>query len=311
MNLIDIYKQFATEEDCLAYLESQRWPNGVRCVTCGTDRVTKVKSSSKKQTVRYVYQCNEPSCRQQFTAKSGTIFHDSHLPLQKWFAAIALIGNAKKGLSAKQLERDLGVNYRTAWHMAHRIRKSMVEEFPLKLKGTVEIDETYIGGKARIRGRKRSKVEKDMVLGMIERGGRLRYFHVPNAKKDTIKPLLDRHIAVMAKEIHTDQAVVYDFAIDKDFRAKHKTVNHSQTYVSADGAHTNTIESAFSLLKRGLIGSFHRVTIKHLHRYLSEFEYRFNNRKNPEMFADTVRRMTKSGALQYKALTAENPATAL
>ena len=311
MNLIDVTVQFATDEQCLAYLESQRWPDGVkRCPTCGNDRISTInrKTASKNKRAQ-VYQCLQKTCKQQFSATSGTIFHDSHLPLHKWFMAMALVIDAKKGMSALQLQQHLGIgSYRTAWYMAHRIREAMVEAFPTKLKGIVEVDETYIGGKSKRRGIQKPRPKKDMVLGMRERGGRVRFFHVPDAKKGTIQQIVDRHIRTDVKEIVTDQAVVYDFALDKTFQKRHRTVNHTMEWVSPTGAHTNTIESAFSLLKRGLIGSFHRVSIKHLHRYLTEFEFRFNERSNGARFDKTAQRMLKGKTMPYKALTAPTEA---
>src|SRR5712691_5991206 len=157
MRLIEVSTAFATDEQCLAYLEHKRWPNGVRCPICGAEKVSKITRKSKTKNKRaQLYQCLETTCKQQFSATTGTIFHDSHLPLSKWFTALALMIDAKKGMSAMQLQRHLGVNYRTAWYLAHRIREAMDEPDGLKLTGTVEIDETYIGGKQR--GHKRKKL---------------------------------------------------------------------------------------------------------------------------------------------------------
>ena len=145
-SLIDIVRDFPDEKHCVDYMETMRWPEGVRCLTCGCDSISKFTSSSKKQTVRYLYQCLEPTCKQQFTVTSGTILHDSHLPLRTWFLAVALVCNAKKGLSAMQMQRDLGIkSYRTAWYLNHRIRKAMEEGVSL-FSGVVEADETYVGG---------------------------------------------------------------------------------------------------------------------------------------------------------------------
>ena len=158
MNLIDVSKQFQTDEQCLEYMAKMKWPDGiVRCPTCGTDKVSPVERKAASKNKRGSFSlCREASCKQQFSATSGTIFHDSHLPLHKWFLALALVTNAKKGMSAKQLQRDLGIgSYRTAWYLLHRIRKAMVND-GTKLSGIVECDETYISGKAKIRGRKRS-----------------------------------------------------------------------------------------------------------------------------------------------------------
>src|ERR1700675_1398570 len=161
MKLIDVPKAFATDEMCLAYLEAKRWPHGVRCPVCGAKEVSTINRKAKSKNVRaQLYQCLEKTCKSQFSATSGTIFHDSHLGLGKWFMAIALMIDAKKGMSALQLQGHLGVNYRTAWYLAHRIREAMNEPDGLKLTGTVEIDETYIGGKQK--GNKRKRLNKDV-----------------------------------------------------------------------------------------------------------------------------------------------------
>ena len=150
MNLIDVSRELATDEQCLAFLEAQRWPDGVvRCPTCGNDQISRItRKSITKNKRAQVYQCLEKTCKSQFSATNGSIFHDSHLPLHKWFMAIALIVDAKKGLSAKQVQRHIGVSYKTAWYVCHRVRKAMVDANPTPLVGTVEIDETYIGGNA-------------------------------------------------------------------------------------------------------------------------------------------------------------------
>src|SRR5713101_7180727 len=203
MNLIDVTKVFATEDKCLDFLEHMRWPNGVRCLACESEKLsvitrtvdhTKTRKEKKQNKRTRLYACLE--CGKRFTSTVGTIFHSSHLPLQSWFMAIAFVVDAKKGVSALQLQEHLGIgSYRTAWYMVHRIRKAMVELFPTKLSGIVEVDETYIGGKTKRRHPKPSNKtwyqKKDMVIGMRERGGRLRYFHVPNLKADTMKKLLD------------------------------------------------------------------------------------------------------------------------
>jgi len=314
MNLIQVMQELGSEEQCWEFLENTRWPKGVRCVTCGSKEISTISRETDGKNKRgRIYQCLEPTCKQQFSATAGTIFHDSHLPLTKWFLAVALITNAKKGISAKQLQRDLKVSYQTAWHMSHRIRKSMEEQFPTKLSGVVEVDETFIGGKTQRRHKidgRTWRERKDIVIGMRERDGRVRYFHVSDLKAKTLKPLLDRHISAHTKRIMTDSAIAYDFAMDKEFRRKHRTVNHVIEWLRPDALypiHTNTVESSFSLLKRGLVGSFHRVSVKHLARYLSEFEYRFNRRdQQEEMFRDTVSRMLGVKPLPYAQLTAND-----
>lgn len=326
MNLIDVTKQFSTDEQCLAYLEQMRWPDGVRCPVCGNKEISRITRKSDTVTRKkadgterihkqrtQVYQCLEPTCKEQFSATKGTIFNDSHLPLHKWFMALAIVVDAKKGISANQLKEHLGIgSYRTAWYMAHRIRKAMEDDGTgPKLKGIVEIDETWIGGKSKRRnGRSKSQKPRsekfDMVLGMRERKGRVKYVHIPNAKKETISTVIEKHVDPWVDRVYTDSAAIYDFSIHPTMKRGHRKVNHSiQWVVPGSKIHTNTVESAFSLLKRGLIGSFHRVSIEHLHRYLSEFEYRFNERKNEDRFSATLRRMMGIEPMPYTQLISE------
>ena len=313
MNLIDVNQQFATDEQCLAYLEAMRWPDGVRCPVCGCDRVSKItrKTASKNKRAQ-IYQCLEQTCKQQFSATSGTIFNDSHLPLHRWFLALALVIDAKKGMSANQLKEHLGIgSYRTAWYMCHRIHKAMVDADPIPLSGVVEIDETFIGGNAirRFQTTPKPKLPKEMVLAMRERGtkekpGKVRFFHVPDAKRKTLEPIIKANLQEFPKRAITDSSSVYEILFKSEYPEAHRMVNHSQQWVVPNtNIHTNTVESSFSLLKRGLIGSFHRVSIKHLHRYLSEFEFRFNERKNDERFQKTLTRMMQTEPMEYKALT--------
>jgi transposase-like protein len=310
MNLIDVVRELGTEEEGFAFFERMRWPDGVvRCTTCGNDHISRITRKSTTKNVRKnLYQCLEPTCKQQFSVTSGTIFHDTRIPLAKWFMAISLIMDAKKGISAKQLQEHLGLgSYQTAWHMTHRIRKAMVDTNPTPMSGTVEIDETYIGPTAIRRGQKGRRT-KEMVFAIRERStptktGRVRFFHVPNGKRVTLEPIITDHIAPWVNRINTDQSSVYDFAIHETFNSRHRTVNHSmQWIVPGSKIHTNTVESSFSLLKRGLIGSFHRVSIKHLHRYLSEFEHRFNTRKDVDRFTDMVMRVAQTSPLTYRTL---------
>lgn len=322
MNLIDVAHNLATDEQCLAFLEQQRWPDGiVRCPTCGNDKVSKITRTNirkdgtpSKNKRAQVYQCLEKTCKGQFSATNGSIFHDSHLPLHKWFMAIALLMDAKKSISAKQLQQHLGIgSYKTAWYMCHRIRKAMVEVDAAPMNGVLEVDETYIGGKSIRRGRNRKspREPKEMVLAIRERSfkntvGRVRFFHIPNGKRATIQPILDKNIHQSARRIITDDSAVYDFAIHETHKKNHRKVNHSmQWIVPGSRIHTNTVESSFSLLKRGLIGSFHRVSIKHLHRYLTEFEYRFNQRKAADRFSGTVTAMLKAKPMTFRELVSE------
>jgi transposase-like protein len=304
MNLIDVNQQFATEDACLAYLESMRWPSGVACLACGSLKVKQleIKKGARGKT-RRVYQCLERPCLHQFTATTGTIFHDTHLPLRKWFMAIALICDAKKGMSAMQLQRHLTdkkkkMSYRTAWYLCHRIRKAMEEPENL-MTGTVEVDETYMGGKFDKR-RKRNPWEKMPVVGLVERAGKVRARSILTASRPILVGIIRDHVAADARVI-TDQLAAYH-AVKKTHR--HDVINHIKQFARGD-IHTNTVENFWSLLKRGIIGSYHKVSLKHLERYLAEFTYRFNRRDEQEqLFAETTKNLLRGKALEYKALTA-------
>jgi transposase-like protein len=313
MNIREAYAKFADDEQCLSYLQEMRWPDGVvRCPQCGHKEIKRVERSAKSKNRRkWFYLCLEKTCHNQFTPTSGTLFHDTHLPLIVWFQAIALMLNARKGISAKQLQRDLGIGgYKTAWYLNHRIREAMNEGDIPMLGGVVEIDETYIGGKTiRRKDRGNRKWEqKDAVVGMVERGGRVRFRHIGkgSAAAAKVKPLVREHVSQDVERVITDESAIYPFAFDGYIASKHETIRHKdKVYVRGD-VHTNTIESAFSLLKRGLIGSFHKVSIKHLGRYLAEFEYRFNRRKEEgDVFMETVRRVAGIKPLPFAVLTSE------
>lgn len=316
-SVIDVAKTFATDEACLAYLEAARWPEGVRCLKCEGDRVSKFTTAESTRTrknrktgevttvtvpARHLYQCLNAECAHQFTATTGTLFHDTHLPLQKWFMAVALICNGKKGISAKQLERDLDVNYRTAWYLSHRIREAMAEGNGSDLlTGKVEMDETYVGGKYD-RRTKRARYDKIAVFGMKERDGNVRAFQLPRATGGTINTAVEKNVAKDATMIYTDQSALYNGLVRKGFARE--IVNHSFQFVRGD-VHTNGIENFWSLFKRGLIGSFHKVSIKHLDRYLAEFCYRFNNRENEALFAQTIVYLAIAQAMPYAKLIAK------
>ncbi len=308
MNLIDVTKQFKSDDDCLAYMETMRWPDGIRCPVCGNNSISKItrKTASKNKRTR-IYQCLEPTCKVQFSATSGTIFNDSHLPLTKWFLALALIVDAKKSMSAKQLQSHLGIgSYKTAWYMAHRIRKAMENKGSADFSGIVEMDETYLGGRKRGVGVKAAKAAKQVVIGIKQRGGGVRFFHAPNAQIETLAKYLKEHVSGDVEMIMTDDFGAYPKALrlaGHDLE-KHRTVNHSAgIYVEGINT-TNGIESAFSLFKRAIIGSYHKVSIKHLHRYLSEFETRFNARKADDRFEPTLRRMLGVEPMPYAELVA-------
>ena len=279
MKLIDVHKQFDTEDKCLDYLERTRWPNGVCCIECGSvnvSRITREKRGKNRRT--RIYQCLEKECGRQFSVTAGTIFHDSHLPLEKWFLALAIICEAKKGVSACQMQRHLGVNYRTAWHLCHRIREAMKEE-QTPLTGVVEIDETYVGGKVIRRGdRRKPRKEKDVVLGMVERGGKVRTMHIGkgnDVNRKALEPLLLANIDTKNTRLITDAHRAY--AVIRRY-LPHDVIRHESEYVRGD-IHTQNIEGYWSIVKRGIYGVFQHVDAGYLGNYLNEFEFRFNSRK--------------------------------
>jgi transposase-like protein len=243
----------------------------------------------------------------------GTIFHDTHLPLIKWFAATFLLCEAKKGISACQIQRTLGMSYKTAWYLCHRIRAAMIEIGKPKLNGIVEMDETYVGGKAKggkANGKTGRGTDKEIVIGIRKRNGDLRMFHASDVKAGTIAQFIRENVSEDVDVIMTDDFASYPFAMERAGipRTRHKTIKHSsRVYVIGD-IHTNTVESAFSLLKRGIMGTWHRVSAKHLPAYLDEMCFRFNNRKNPYLFRDTILRLIASPNLEYKKLTSKEDA---
>jgi transposase-like protein len=286
---------FDTDAECRQALEELRWPNGVKCLRCGFDKISRI-------TTRRQYDCNK--CRYRFSVTTGTIFNDSHLALPKWFLAVFLMCESKKGISSEQLKRTLGVAKKTAWYLNHRIRKAMSEVDPTLLTGTVECDETYLGSKRRTHGIGRGNYRgfKQIVLGAVERGGRLRMSAGIDNKRVNLHGFVTETISDEAANIYTDGLPAYRGIGDENTR--HEVVDHAKgEYVRGD-VHTNTIEGAFGLFKRGLVGSFHQVSRKHLDRYLDEFEFRYNNRRNPYLFRDTLTRLVRAEAMPYEQLTA-------
>jgi transposase-like protein len=285
MNIIQVYKRFPTEEDCICHIETVRWKGKPICPYCGSDRV----SANEHR-----HHCN--NCNTSFSVTVNTIFHHTHLPLQKWFVAISLVLNAKKGISARQLARDLEVNKNTAWYMGMRIRNEMFEQGEL-LRGIVEMDETYIGGKPRKgngparagENRPRGRAtDKPPVVGMVERGGRIvaRPLGKNKLRYKNLAKLVREHIDCANAVLITDEYRGY-IGIKKFM--SHQTINHKFSY--ADGEiHTNTIEGFWGLLKRGIMGQYHKVTLRHLHQYVTEFCYRYNHRNNPALFDLTIER---------------------
>ncbi len=295
VNLLSLIEMFGDDNKCRKGIESLRWPNGPECPRC-EEPATPVAN-------RDTFDCD--SCHYQFSATSGTIFHDTHLPLWKWFLCAYLLCESRKGMSANQLKRTLGISYKTAWYLCHRIRAAMKEVNPEKMGGTIEVDETYVGGRPK-RGSKPGRgTPKEVVIGIRQRNGDLRFFHAEDVKSGTLAKYIRENVSQDVDVVMTDDFSSYPRALrTAGVLGEHKTINHTRGIYAIGDLHTNTIESAFSLLKRGIMGTWHRVSAKHLAAYLDEMTWRFNNRKNPYLFRDTMLRLIHSENLEYKELTA-------
>ena len=281
MNLSTLSKM--TEDEARETLERIRWPNGPVCPHCGcTEGHTKLAGKKHRTGV---WKCNG-GCAQQFSVTVGTVMEGSHLPIRTWLMAFSILCSAKKGVSALQLQRQLGLgSYRTAWHLCHRIRFAMGRN-PLKgaLEGVVMVDETHVGGKPRFvhgKPRKRGPTgKKAIVVALVERGGRVKSWPIADVTAKTLQGTIRDHVSPQAA-IQTDELISYR-GIGQWFEGSHETVNHKRKeYVRGDVS-TNEAESYFALLKRGITGSFHSVSKKHLHRYCDEFSYRWNERKTTD-----------------------------
>lgn len=292
---------FTDPEKARKHLESIRWPNGPVCPHCGADE--RIMTLKGKATRPGVYKCGD--CRKQFTVTVGTVFEGARVPLNKLVYATHLMCSSKKGISAHQLHRILGVTYKTAWFIAHRIREAMREPFEGKMGGGghfVESDETYIGNKHY----RRSKPEKaspyhskEKVLTLVERDGQVRSFHVPQVNADTLGPIIRKQV-MQDSAILTDDAGFYK-AIGRDF-AGHDTVNHSINEYVRGPIHTNTVEGYFSILKRGIGGIYQHCSPIHLKRYLAEFDFRYTFRAKLG-FDDVARTNQALKGIEGKRLT--------
>jgi transposase-like protein len=277
MNLTDL--RFQDAEKAREWLEKQRWADGPYCSHCGSFSVTALQGKAHRPGV---WQCND--CRQQFTVTTGSVMERSKIPLNKWLMAMHLMASSKKGISAHQLHRMLGITYQSAWFLSHRIREAMADKNPTPMGGEgkiIEADTTYIGGKEknkRLGKRKASNIGgmgKQIVHTLVERGGRSRSHHIANVTGKTLRPLLVTNVS-RKSTLMTDTHGGYH-RVGKEY-ARHEMVDHGRDeYVRGD-AHSNTAEGFFSILKRGVIGTFHHVSEAHLHRYLAEFDFRYNNR---------------------------------
>ena len=274
---------FTDADKARKHLEAQRWPDGPYCPHCGNADQGRIAKMEGKAHRPGLYNCRE--CRKQFSVTVGTVFERSKVPLNKWLLATYLLTSSKKGMSAHQLHRSIGVTYKTAWFMFHRIREAMrdgTDGYKANPKGglggknkVVEADETYVGGKAKNRAFKAPR-PKQAVVSLVERDGKVRSFHVANVSGKNIKPILRTQID-RASWLMTDEAPVYK-GVGKEFDG-HGSVNHSiNEYVRGAFYHTNTVENYFSILKRGITGTYHHVSEAHLKRYLAEFDFRHNER---------------------------------
>ncbi len=304
-----------SEDQAREYLESIRWPDGAACVHCGSVEVTKLGGKAAN---RGVYKCRTKECRKQFTVTVGTIFHRSHIPLKTWIEAFSLVCSSKKGISALQLQRMLGLgSYQTAWHMAHRIRHAMDSEPLAGMLGgegkDVIADESFFGGKpgnqplAKRRNRRQGKSDKVAVFGLVEPGGRARSF--PLGRGKTALRDLSTHLKANAStksRLLTDESMAYK-KVGPEFEGGHETVNHARSqYVRTTDAgkiSTNEIEAYWALLKRGVTGTFHHVSGEHLHRYCNEFSFRWSYRN----VSDGERTRIALKAADGKMLTYRQP----
>lgn len=280
------------EQAAYEHLAKIRWPEGPVCVHCQSKKIYTLKVAGPSK--RVVLKC--AACRKQFSATVGTIFERSHIALNKWFMAFQLMASSKKGMSAHQLHRMLDITYKSAWFLAHRIRHVMKQTpFGDKLGGIVEADETYIGGKSHGMGPFANKMP---VFALVERGGKVRSFTMPLVTSVNLKRAINEHVDKSAT-LMTDEFVGYK-TIGKDF-VEHHTVNHSKKEYVRGTASTNTVEGYFSLLKRGLNGTYHHVSQRHLHRYLDEFNFRYNARKEDDATRNFLAVKRSEGKrLQYK-----------
>jgi transposase-like protein len=299
VNLADLAAKFSDEDSARSFLESLRWPDGPVCPHCGAEGAYRLTPKPGSKTRKGVLKCRK--CRKQFTVTVGTIFEDSHIPLRKWLLAVHLLCASKKGMSAHQLHRMLGVTYKSAWFMAHRIRYAMTQP-PLvdKLAGIVEADETYVGGKARNAKRGRGAPKKTPVLALVERGGRVKSMPVRRVTAENLNKAF-RDYVEPGTRIMTDDWTGYR-RLPVEFWNR-DVVKHGEGEYARGDVHVNTAEGYFSLLKRGITGVYHHVGSQHLHRYCAEFDFRYNERH----VSDGLRMVAAIRSAEGKRLTFREP----
>jgi len=284
MNIIQIYKQFPTHKDCIKHLEKVKWHNEPICPYCNSKKFSPLPKESR-------YHCN--NCNTTFSVTVQTIFHNTKCDLQKWFLAISLVLNAKKGISARQLARDIEVTKDTAWFMLMRIRKAF-KEYGELLEGIIEVDETYVGGKNKNRhmdkrtegGQGRGGEDKTPVVGTLQRDGKVKAQKVNDVSRKSLHAVVKQNVKE-GSTVMTDEWRSYNGLC---LLYGHQIVKHAMGEYVNGACHTNTLEGFWSLLKRGVIGQFHYVTPKHLNKYIDEFCFRYNERKNVDIFNLTIQK---------------------
>jgi transposase-like protein len=300
---------FHDEDAARAYFEAQRWPDGkAHCVHCGSTNVHRLEGKSHRPGL---FQCNEPECLGAFTVTTKSVMESSHIPLAKWALGFHKMAASKKGISAKQMQRELGLgSYRTAWFMTMRIREAMSlpKMSPGRIGGegkTIESDETFIGGKKKNVHKGKPEPKKHAVHALVERGGKIRAQHVPDVTAKTLRKAIAKHVDPKST-MNTDDALAY-YHMSREFAA-HGVVNHSDgEYVSRDGkTHIQSAESFFAILKRGVMGSFHSVSEQHLGRYVDEFAFRWDTRSSLGVEDAERARLMVKGAIG-KRLTYRQP----
>lgn len=290
INLVNLIERYSDDKKCRQYLEALKWHEGVKCPRCGSSKISRILKRDQ-------FDCDQ--CRYQFSVTAGSIFHDSHLPLWKWFLAVYLMAESKKGISANQIKRSLKISYKTAWYLCHRIREAMneVNRNEPKLTGTIEVDETYVGGHYDKR-RKRAKYEKQPVIGLLQRNGKFEARTIPtNGARILVGVVTDR--VDKGATVMTDEFRGYS-GLSNTF--KHESINHKQDEWVRGNISTNGVESAWSLFKRSIVGSYHQVSAKHLDSYIQEFQWRFNGRKNEYLFRDTLMRLLNTPPMEFNSL---------
>lgn len=304
LDLPTLIERYHDEDRCRELLEMLRWPDGVRCPRCEADNLSPIAT-------RHKWDCM--ACGYQFSVTAGTVLQDSKLPLWKWFLATYLVAESKKGISSNQLKRTLGVTYKTAWFLTHRIRGAMGQLERAQL-GVVEVDETFTGGKPRYRMSDEDRYEamkrgesatkkRPIIVGAVERGGEVRLRVVPNRQRGTLHEFIRSEVADDASAIFTDEWGPYIGIADENTR--HETVKHSDDEWVRGDVHTNSIEGVWSLFKRSVIGTHHHMSVKHLPAYLDEIAFKFNNRSNEHIFRETLRVLVTADPLTYETLTAD------